>query len=79
MQLQANGLVKIYYVSQLNENTSIKLDDFGDVLLSALRDIVCGYSNYKQVLPKTASWHDNIIVGIMIYPDKIYWIVIACS
>ena len=79
MKLQVNELVKEYYISQLNENTSVKLDDLGDALLHALKDIVCGSSNYKQALPKTVSLYDNRTVGIMIYPDKIYWVVIACS
>ena len=79
MKLQVHELIKEYYFSQLNENTYVKLDDLGDALLHALKDIVCGSSNYKQVLPKTVSLYDNRTVGIMIYPDKIYWVVIACS
>ena len=79
MKLQVDGLVKECYAPQLNENTSVKLDDLGDALLHALKDIVCGSSSYKQVLPKTISLYDNRTVGIMIYPDKIYWVVIACS
>ena len=79
MKLRVNEHVKEYYVSQFNENISVKLDDLGDALLHALKDIVCGSSSYKQVLPKTVSLYDNRTVGIMIYPDKIYWVAIACS
>ena len=79
MKLQVDETVKQLYVSQLNENTSTKLDDLGDALLHAVKDIVCGSSNYKQVLPKAVSLYDNRTVGIMIFPDKINWVVISCS
>ena len=79
MKLPVDETVKQLYVSKLNENTCTKFDDLGDALLHAVKDIVCGSSNYKQVLPKAVSLYDNRTVGIMIFPYKIYWVVISCS
>ena len=49
MKLQVDETVKQLYVSKLYENTFAKLDDLGDALLHAVKDIFCGCSNYKQV------------------------------
>ena len=79
MKLQVDETVKQFYLCLLNENTSTKLNDLGGAFPHALKDIVCGSSNYKQVLPKTVLLYDNRTVGIMIFPDKIYWVAISYS
>jgi hypothetical protein len=57
----------------------IKLDDVGDALLHALNDILCGGSNYKQLLPAASALHSNRTVAVAIYPTQAFWAVIHCT
>jgi hypothetical protein len=79
MKLQIDETVTRFYKSKLENENSIKLDDLGDATLHALRDVLCGSSNYKQALPKVTSLYDNRTIAISLFPDTIYWCVISCK
>jgi len=66
---------------QRTENDSnIKLDDAGDVLLHGLNDILCGGSSYRQLVPSNMGVHSNWTVVIAACPEYTYWaVVIHCT
>ena len=64
---------------KLSNSPNIKLDDVGDALLHALNDILCGGSNYRQILPANSSLHNNRTVVIAVLPSETFWVVIHSS
>jgi len=57
-----------------------KFDDFGDALLHALDEILCGTSNYRPLIPASPSLCVNRSVILTIMSDhRIYWFVLHCS
>jgi hypothetical protein len=64
---------------QVSENERrpdpIKLDDLGDALLHALQEIVCGSSNYRQLIPSPSVLHNNRTVALSFFPDQSYFVV----
>jgi hypothetical protein len=64
---------------RIMENPNIKLDDVGDALLHALNEILCGGSNYKQLIPTNSSLHSNRTVVFTVLPALTYWIVLHCT
>ena len=56
-----------------------KTDDVGDALLHALNDILCGNSNFRQLVPSAPSLYNNRTVAISVFLDKVYWVVLLCS
>jgi hypothetical protein len=79
MNIEIDDTVKQHYVLELDRTPGCKLDDLGDATLHALRDILCGSSNYKQTVPKVPALYDNRTVGIVLFPDTIYWVVLSCT
>lgn len=62
-----------------NNKSVTKFDDLGDSLLHALNDILCGSSNYRQLLPPTPALHTSRIVVLQIMPTQGYYVVLHCS
>jgi hypothetical protein len=56
-----------------------KFDDLGDSFLHAVDELLCGSTNYRQLMPTTPSLHVNRTVVLAIYPDATYWAVIHCT
>jgi len=56
-----------------------KFDDLGDSLLHALNEILCGSSNYRQLIPSTPALHNNRIVVLQVMPTNVYYVVLHCS
>lgn len=55
-----------------------KLDDLGDAMLLALNEILCGGSNYRQLLPASPTVHQNRTVVIVLLPRQAYWLTMEC-
>jgi len=55
-----------------------KFDDLGDSLLHALNDILCGSSNYRQLIPSTPALHTSRSVILQIMPTQVYYVVLHC-
>jgi len=62
-----------------SENSVTKFDDLGDSLLHALNDILCGSSNYRQLIPSTPAVHTSRIVVLEIMPTTVYYAVLHCT
>jgi hypothetical protein len=56
-----------------------KLDDYGDALLHALDPILCGSSNYQQLIPTSPLTNNNRTVALVLLPDCSYHVVIDTS
>ena len=62
------------------KNKSVtKFDDLGDSLLHALNDILCGSSNYRQLIPPTSALHTNRTIVLQVMPSQVYYVVLNCS
>jgi len=55
-----------------------KFDDLGDSLLHALNDILCGSSNYRQLIPSTPALHTSRTVILQVMPSQVYYVVLHC-
>jgi hypothetical protein len=55
-----------------------KFDDLGDSLLHALNDLLCGSSNYRQLIPPTPAVHSSRSVVIEVMPSHVYYVVLHC-
>jgi len=57
----------------------LKLDDLGDALLHALNELLCGGSNYKQLVPGNSALHSNRTVVVSVLRDMTHWAVLHCT
>lgn len=57
----------------------VKLDDLGDAVLHSLRDLLCGGSNYRQLLPANSALQTNRTVVVAVQPDMAYWAVLLVT
>jgi len=71
--------VQEVWKQRIESDPSMKLDDVGDALLHALNDILCGGSNYRQLVPSNVSVRCNRTVVVAVCPDYTYWVVIHCT
>ena len=65
--------------AKLNCGTKPKLDDVGDGLLHALNELLCGSSNFRQLVPASSSVSNNRSVVIAVLPHATYWIAVNCQ
>jgi len=79
LQIAVDGQVRDFWMSRLKWNARTKLDDVGDALLHALNEILCGGSNYKQLVPDNTSLHCNRTVVLAVEKDTTYWVVLHCT
>jgi hypothetical protein len=61
------------YQTMLAADPRIKLDDLGDALLHALNELLCGGSNYRQLVPASSSLQCNRSVVVLVQPTMTYW------
>ena len=61
--------------SKIASDSTVKLDDVGDALHHALDEVICGSSQFKQLVPDS-SFHVNRTVAITVFPDTTYWVVL---
>jgi hypothetical protein len=55
-----------------------KVDDMGDALLHALDEVLCGSSNYRQLLPPSSALRRNRTVVVVVLPDQVFWATVEC-
>lgn len=80
MHLEVNTNLQTLWRQKVAEtNGKLKLDDVGDALLHALNEILCGSTNYKQLIPSTLSLHNNRTIAITQLPFQTFWIVLQCT
>jgi hypothetical protein len=72
--VQNEGLA---YISQ--SGSKAKLDDLGDALLHSLNELLCGSTNYRQLIPASSAISSNRTVVIAILPHTTYWIALHCQ
>lgn len=59
----------------LEANKRFKLDD-----LHAMGDLMCGSSNYRQLVPAgPAILYNNRTITLSIFPHETYWAVVLCK
>jgi hypothetical protein len=56
-----------------------KFDDLGDSLLHALNDILCGSSNYRQLITSTPALHASRTIILQVMPTHVYFVILHCS
>ena len=78
MKLNVANKVQDYWREKIASDSSVKLDDVGDALLHALDELLCGSSNFKQLVPAAPSVHVNRMVAIAVFSATMYWVVINC-
>ena len=78
MKLTVEKDVRDYWRAQITSNPKVKIDDAGDALLHALDELLCGSSNFKQLVPASPSVHVNRTIAIAVFPETTYWIVLSC-
>ena len=78
MKLTINEDVQMYWREKLTCDPKVKCDDVGDALLHALDELLCGSSNFRQLVPAAPSVHVNRTVAIAVFPGTTYWIVLNC-
>jgi len=62
-----------------HQKSVTKFDDLGDSLLHALNDILCGSSNFRQLLPSTHALHTKRCIILQIMPTQVFYVVLHCS
>lgn len=68
-----------FWLRGLEANPRQKTDDVGDALLHALNDLLCGGSNYRQLVPPNSSLQSNRTVVVAVQPDMTYWAVLQVT
>jgi len=78
MKLKVHERVQNSWSQAIASDRNVKLDDAGDSLLHALDELLCGSSNFRQLVPAAPSVHVNRTVSIAVFPANTYWIVLNC-
>ena len=78
MKLTVDKNVQDYWRKKIASESLVKVDDVGDALLHALDELLCGSTNFKQLIPAAPSVHVNRTVAIAVFPATTYWIVMNC-
>ena len=78
MKLTVHENVQKYWREMIAADSSVKLDDVGDALLHALDELLCGSSNYRQLVPATPTVHVNRTIAVAVFPEMTYWVVLNC-
>ena len=78
MKLAVDKSVQDHWNEQITADSSVKLDDVGDALLHALDELLCGSTNFKQLVPASPTVHVNRTITVSVFPDTTYWIVLNC-
>ena len=78
MKLIVHEKVQNYWRHELALDSKVKLDDAGDSVLHALDELLCGSSNFRQLVPAAPTVHVNRTVAVAAFPVVSYWIVLNC-
>ena len=79
MQIAVDCDVQSCWRERLRDDSRIKLDDVGDALLHALDEVLCGSTNFKQLVPAMPPVHVNRTIGIVVFPSTTYWVVLQST
>jgi len=79
MQISIDCHVQSCWRERLRQDSKVKLDDVGDALLHALNEVLCGSTNFKQLVPAVPSVHVNRTIGIAVFPSTTYWVVLQSN
>jgi hypothetical protein len=71
--------VQIEWREKELKRTVTKFDDLGDASLHALDEILCGTSNYRQLVPSMPALHVNRTVVVSVLPYCSYYAVLQCT
>ena len=74
-----NPDVQQMWRERMSADARMKHDDLGDALLHALNEILCGGSNYKQLVPANTSLDRNRTVVVCVEPVLTFWAVVHCT
>ena len=77
MKITVHENVQKYWREKIAADSSVKLD-VGDALLHALDELLCGSSNYRQLVPATPTVHVNRTIAVAVFPEMTYWVVLNC-
>lgn len=75
MQVTVDPIVQDYWK---NSKSVDKYDDMGDALLHSLDELLCGSSNYQQLLPSPSALRSSRTVVIVLLPDQVFWVTMYC-
>jgi len=78
MKLTVDRKVQGYWREKMASDPSLKLDDVGDALLHALDELLCGSTNFKQLVPAAPSVHVNRTVALAVFPCTTFFVVLNC-
>jgi hypothetical protein len=79
MQVLIENEIQQWFSHKLQSHPRMKLDDYGDALLHALNGLLCGSSNYQQLLPTSPILHNNRSIILTILPSEAYFVSLNCS
>jgi hypothetical protein len=78
--IEIDPSVQLYWKAKImNSQKKPKLDDLGDAMLHALNELLCGSTNFRQLVPSSTSINNNRSVVIAVLPHTTYWIVMNCQ
>ena len=66
MKLTVEKTVQDYWCQIIDSASSVKLDDVGDALLHAVDELLCGSTNFKQLVPEAPSVLVNRTVAVAV-------------
>ena len=79
MGIKVDATLQQTWTTRLQQSPCPKLDDVGDALLHSLKELLCGGSSYKQLVPPNSALQCNRTVVISVQRDFAYWIVLHCT
>ena len=79
MQISIDGSIQSCWRERLRDDSRVKLDDVGDALLHALDEVLCGSTNFKQLVSAVPSVHVNRTIGIVVFTSTTYWVALQCK
>jgi len=79
MQISIDCDLQSCWRERLRDDSKVKPDDVGDALLHALDKVLCGSTNFKQLVPAVPPIHVNRTIGIVVFPSTTYWVVLQSN
>jgi len=79
MGVKVDATLQQAWKTRLQQKPCPKLDDVGDALLHSLKELLCGGSCYKQLVPPNSALQCNRTVVVSVQQDLAYWIVLHCT
>jgi len=79
MGVKVEDALQKSWKTRLEHKPRPKLDDVGDALLHSLKELLCGGSCYKQLVPPNSALQCNRTIVLSVQQDMTYWIVIRCT